>query len=308
MGFDKRLLAPRHWGTWIGMALGWLLAMLPYPMQMWLGRRVGDMAYLILPGRRHVADVNLRICFPERTDEQRRSLLRQHFQSVGMGALETLICWWASDAKINRLTDLEGLRNLEDAVRSNRGMILLSAHFTSLELGVRMAQIHLQREGVVTTAMYKAPHNPVVDHVMRRRREAHIGEASIGKDDVRGLLRALKRGRAVWYAADQKATNKFSAVLPFFGEPAHTNLATSRLAGMSGATVVPFFTLRRADARGYRLVVMPPLTDFPGSDEQADAERINNLIEDIIRQAPEQYFWLHQRFKGPGLDNPYKRR
>lgn len=307
MAFEKRLLAPRHWGMWLGMGVGWLMAMLPFPIQMWLGRRLGELACLILPGRRHVADVNLRICFPEYTDAQRRSLLWQHFRSVGMGALETVICWWAPDARIERLTDLEGLRNLEEAARTNRGMILLSAHFTSLELGVRMAQIHLQRQGVVTTAMYKAPHDPVVDHVMRRQRETHIGEASIGKDDVRGLLKALKRGRAVWYAADQKATNKFSAVLPFFGRPAHTNLATSRLAGMSGATVVPFFTLRRADARGYRLVVLPPLENFPSDDEQADAERINHLIEDIIRQAPEQYFWLHQRFKGPAVDNPYKR-
>lgn len=288
------------------MGLGWLLALLPFRMQMWLGRRLGDLAYLIIPSRRHVAEVNLRICFPKYSAALRKTVLRQHFRSVGMGAMETLICWWGRSAKIERLTDLEGLSNLEQAIAKNRGMLLLSAHFTSLELGVRMAQIHLQRAGVVTTAMYKSPHDPVVDYVMRRRREAHIGETSIDKDDVRGLLKALKRGRAVWYAADQKATNKFSAVLPFFDTPAHTNLATSRLAGMSGATVVPFFTLRRADARGYRLVVLPPLDNFPSEDERADAQRINALIEDVVRQAPEQYFWLHQRFKGPELGDPYK--
>lgn len=305
MQFDKRLLAPRHWGSWLGMGLGWLLATLPYPLQMWLGRRLGELAYAVLPGRRHIADVNLRICFPEYTPPQRRTLLREHFRSVGMGALETVICWWAPDAKIERLTDMEGLRHLEEAIGRNRGMILLSAHFTSLELGVRMAQIHLRRRGIVTTAVYKAPHDPVVDYVMRRRRETHIGEASIDKDDVRGLLKALKRGRAVWYAADQKAKNKYSAVLPFFGTPAHTNLALSRLSGISNATVVPFFTLRRADARGYRLVIGQPLDDFPGDDEQADAGRINGLIEDVIRQAPAQYFWLHRRFKGPAVGDPY---
>lgn len=305
MDFDKRWLLPRHWGSWILMGLGWLLAQLPFPVQMWLGRRLGDLGYRIIPKRRHVAAVNLRICFPEHSAEERQIMLRQHFRSVGMGAIETLICWWAPNQKIERLTDLEGLRNLEHAIAKGNGMILLSAHFTSLELGVRMAQIHLQRAGVVTTAMYKSPHDPVVDYVMRSRREAHIGETSIDKDDVRGLLKALKRGRAVWYAADQKATNKFSAVLPFFDTPAHTNLATSRLAGMSQATVVPFFTLRRADARGYRLVVLPPLEDFPSNDERADATRINHLIENAVRQAPEQYFWLHQRFKGPDIGNPY---
>lgn len=306
MEFDKRWLLPRHWGSWLIMGLGWLLAMLPFPLQMWLGRRLGDLAYLIIRQRRHVAAVNLQICFPEYTSEQRQRILRDHFRSVGMGAMETVICWWAPSRKIEHLTDLEGLSNLEQAIEQGKGMILLSAHFTSLELGVRMAQIHLQREGVVTTAMYKPPHDPVVDYVMRRQRESHIGEGSIHKDDVRGLLKALKRRRAVWYAADQKAKNKFSAVLPFFGEPAHTNLATSRLAAMSEATVVPFFTLRRADARGYRLVVLPPLEDFPSDDDHADAERINRLIEDVIREAPEQYFWLHQRFKGPKISNPYQ--
>lgn len=287
------------------MGLGWLLGRLPFRLQMWLGRRIGDLAYLVLPQRRHVADVNLRLCFPELAPAERARLLREHFHSVGMGAMETLICWWAPKAKVERLTDLEGLRHLEAAAAEGRGLLLLSAHFTSLELGVRMAQIHLKRLGLVTTAMYKPPHNPVVDRIMRRRREFHIGERSLPNDDVRGLVRALKRGRAVWYAADQKARNRFSAEVPFFGIPARTSLATGRIVQMSGAAVIPFFTLRREDARGYRLVVLPPLEDFPSGDETADARRLNALIEDVVRQAPAQYFWLHQRFKTKGRD-PYK--
>ena len=288
------------------MGLGRLLGVLPYPVQMWLGRRIGDLAYPLLRHRRHVADVNLRLCFPALDESERRRLLREHFRSVGMGAMETLICWWGSAAKIRRLTDLEGLRHLESAVSKGRGILLLSAHFTSLELGVRMAQIHLKRLGLTTTAMYKPPHDPVVDYVMRRRREHHIGGRSIPNDDVRGLLKALKRGDAVWYAADQKARNKFSGLVPFFGNPARTSLATGRIAAMSGAAVVPFFTLRREDGRGYRLVVRPPLEDFPSGDEAADARRLNGLIEDIVREAPAQYFWLHQRFKD-GKRDPYER-
>lgn len=289
------------------MAIGWVLGVLPYRLQMWLGRRIGDLSYLILPHRRRVADVNLRFCFPELTDDERKRLLREHFQSVGMGAMETLICWWGSTAKIRRLSDLEGLRHLEAAAAEGRGMLLLSAHFTSLELGVRMAQIHLQRLGIVTTAVYKPPHNPVVDYVMRRRRERHIGERSIPNDDVRGLLKTLKRGRAVWYAADQKARNKFSGEVPFFGTPARTSLATGRIAAMSGAAVIPFFTVRREDGRGYRLIVHPPLEDFPSGDEYADALRLNQLIEDAVREAPAQYFWLHQRFKRGRKDDPYRK-
>lgn len=302
---DARLYSPRHWPSWLGMALGRVLGVLPHPAQMWLGRRIGELAWLILPERRRIADVNLRLCFPELGPAARGRLLRDHFRSIGMGAMETLICWWGSDAKIERLTDPEGLRHLEEAAGAKTGLLLLSAHFTSLELGARMAQMHLKRLGIATTGMYKAPHNPVVDRVMRRRREFHLGERSIPKDDVRGLVKALKRGHAVWYAADQRARNKFSAEVPFFGVPARTNLATSRIVAMSGATVVPFFTLRREDGRGYRLIVRPPLRDFPSGDEQADARRINALIEDVVREAPAQYFWLHQRFKS-GERNPYR--
>lgn len=301
---DKRLYAPRHWPSWLGMAIGRLLGVLPHPVQMWLGRRIGELAWLILPGRRHVADVNLRLCFPELTPAARRRLLREHFRSAGMGAMETLICWWAPDAKIERLVTIEGLEHLEKAAAGGRGLILLSAHFTSLELGVRMAKKPARRLGYMTTAVYKPPHNPVIDHVMRRRRESHIEGPSITHDDVRGLIRALKRGQAVWYAADQKAQNRFSADIPFFGMPARTSLATGRIAAMSGAAVVPFFTLRREDGRGYRMIVRPPLRDFPSGDEIADARRLNALIEEMVREAPAQYFWLHRRFRSGDRD-PY---
>lgn len=287
------------------MALGRVLGVLPYPLQMWLGRRIGELAWLILPKRRHVADVNLRLCFPELDAAARKRLLLEHFRSSGMGAMETLICWWGSDAKVERLTHIEGREHLAAAAKTGSGLLLLSAHLTSLELGARMVRMELKRLGMNVTGMYKPPHNPVVDRVMRSRREFHLGERSIPKDDVRGLVKALKQGYAVWYAADQKARNKFSAEVPFFGIPAQTSLATGRIAAMSDAKVIPFFTLRREDGRGYRLIVQPPLEDFPGGDELADARRLNGLIEEVVRQAPAQYFWLHQRFKTRDRD-PYR--
>ncbi len=287
------------------MGLGWLLAKLPYRLQMALGRGLGDMAYLLVRERRRVAAINLALCFPEKTRRQRRQLLRAHFRSVGMGAVETAICWWGNSAKIRRLANIEGLHHLEDAAARGGGIILLSAHFTSLELGVRMGQLYLRDLGVETTAMYKPPHDPVVDHVMRTRREAHIGGKSIADNNLKGLLRALKKGDAVWYAGDQRARKHLGKVVDFFGQPAITHVAIGRLAEMTKATVVPFFTLRRADGQGYRLIVQAPLTDFPGADELTDARRINALIEDVVREAPAQYFWLHQRFRIKGRNNPY---
>lgn len=287
------------------MGLGWLLGKLPYRAQMALGRGLGDLARLLVAERRRVAQINIGLCFPELSAQRRQTILREHFRSVGMGAMETAICWWGRDATINRLSGIEGLEHLQTAAERGKGIILLSAHFTSLELGVRIGQHYLRDFDIETTAMYKPPHDPVIDHVMRTRREAHIGAGkSIPYKDVKGFIRALRRGDAVWYAGDQRASKNQGALVDFFGRPALTHVAISRLAKMTGAAIVPFFTLRRDDGQGYRLIVQAPLADFPSGDDIADARRINGLIETVVRRAPEQYFWLHQRFRTQDA-NPY---
>ena len=301
------LWAPRYWPSWLLLALARVLSGLPYRLQMIIGRRLGDLAYRLVPSRRRVADINLRLCYPALDRAARRRLLHAHFQSVGMGALETGICWWGGRAKVERLTHVEGVEHLEAAAMRGRGIILLSAHFTSLELGARMIQKYMRELGFDTTAMYKPPADPVIRHVMQRRRERHIGGASIADHDIVALLEALRRGDAVLYAADQKAGSRLGVTVDFFGQPARTHVAISRMAQMTKASVVPVFALRRADGRGYRLIVQPALTDFPGEDEAEDARRINQLIESMVAEDPAQYFWLHQRFKRKGHD-PYKRR
>lgn len=287
------------------MGLGWLLSRLPYRLQMRFGAGLGALAYHLVPGRRAVARINLELCYPQMSEAERAALLKAHFRSVGQGALETGICWWGSQTEVDGLAAIEGLHHLEDAATRGRGIILLSAHTTSLELGVRMAQKYMAELGFETTAMYKPPADPVIDRVMKQRRDAHIGGTSIPADDVIALLAALRRGDAVWYAADQKASRRLGVVVDFFGQPARTHVAISRMAKMTKATVVPFFTLRRADGRGYRLIVKPPLSDFPSGDEAADARRMNAIIESVVNEDPAQYFWLHQRFKRKGV-NPYK--
>lgn len=299
------LRSPRFWPSWLLMGLGWLLARLPYRFQMALGRGLGNIAYRVIGERRRIAEINLRLCFPELGEQARRQLLRAHFRSVGMGAMETALCWWGKRERIAPLADFEGIEHLEAAAERGHGIILLSAHFTALELGVRMAHQRLADLGYITTAMYKAPHDPVVDHVMRTRRELHIGGSSIRDDDVKGLLRALRRKDAVWYAADQKPPKRLGVVVDFFGQPARTHIALSRLARVSKASVVPFFTVRKTDGTGYRLIVKPAITNNLGVGESEDALRINAMIESVVREAPEQYFWLHQRFKRSGY-NPYK--
>ncbi len=289
---NSPLWLPRFWPTWLALGLARLITWLPYPAQLSIGRRLGDLAYYLIPSRRHVVDVNLKICFPEWNDAQRNANVRTHFRSAGMGIIETFICWWSSDKLVKKLAHYEGLENLRMALDRGKGVILLSAHFTSLELGVRMSSMQAN-----VTAMYRPPSNRVIDHVMRNSRERIVGKDVIPKSEIRALIRSLRKGEAVWYAPDQSARNKLSAEVPFFGEPAMTNLATSRLAKMSKAPVVPFFTMRCEDGSGYRIVVLPELENFPTDDDFADALRINQIIEKQIREYPAQYFWLHKRFK-----------
>lgn len=301
----QNLKTPRHWPSWLLMGLGYLLSRLPYRLQMWLGGGLGWLAQYLVPSRRRIAETNLRLCYPDLSEARRRKLLKQQFRSVGKGAMEVGLCLWGRRETLDPLAEIEGMQHLEEAATRGRGIILLSAHTTAHVLGVRLGQRYLAELGYRTTAMYKPPHDPVIARVMRRRYEAHAGQAGMTDENVVALLAALRRGEAVWYAADQKAERRLSVIVDFFGQPARTHIAPSRLAGMTKATVVPFFTLRRPDGRGYRLIFKAPLTNFPGGDEAEDARQINRIIEEVVNEDPAQYFWLHQRFKGTGR-NPYK--
>lgn len=298
----RSLRAPRYWLARLGLSFARLLTRLPLPAQLWIGRRLGSMAYFLLPARRRVARINLNLCFPELSQARRKRLLHESFQAVGMGLMETFLCWWGSSDRLRLLVQVEGFEHLEAARDAGRGVILLSAHFTALELGGRLLTLYTP-----LTAMYRPNASPLIDEIMHRGRVRYLHGGGIAKDDVRGMLRALRRGNIVWYAPDQGVQRSHGKPVVFFGHPALTNTATSRFARMTGAPVVPFFTLRRNDHRGYQLIIQPPLQNFPGEDEVRDATRINQVLEDIIRQAPEQYFWLHRRFKRLPGGSPYEK-
>jgi KDO2-lipid IV(A) lauroyltransferase len=280
----------------------WSATRLPYPVQMRLGRRLGRGMMRVAVMRRRIAEINLALCFPELCAETRRALLARHFESLGMGLMEVAMSWWAPDAVLQPLATLDGMPHLQHALEGGKGAILLSAHFTSLEMGGRLLTMHLPMH-----ALYRPHKNPLLQAVMHRARERHA-EKAIPYQDMRTLLRSLKENRAVWYAPDQNYRHRNKAFVPFFKVPAATNTATSRLARISGAPVLPFF-IRRLDAGGYRLTLQAPLADFPTADPVEDTRRINELFETEIRKAPEQYLWVHRRFKHrpPGAPKIYRR-
>jgi KDO2-lipid IV(A) lauroyltransferase len=295
---NRSLLQPAYWPTWIGLGTLRLFEPLPYPVLLFLGRCLGTLLpYLPLSFVR-IARRNLQLCFPEQTQGWRERVLREHFRSVGIGLFETALAWWSPDERIRKLTQLEGAEHLQAALARGQGAILLSAHFTTLEIGARALCAR-----VTANIMYRPTRNAVLERFLMRNRGKRAKRA-IPRDDIRTLIASLKNNEPVWYAPDQSYRKKGAQMVPFFGIPAATNTATSRLARMTGAAVLPYFPERLPGSRGYRMVISPMLADFPSDSPVADAERFNKLIEAHVRQAPEQYLWIHRRFKGLDAEHP----
>jgi Kdo2-lipid IVA lauroyltransferase/acyltransferase len=297
------LLHPRYWPTWIALGLLRVLEPLPYRMLYALGCVVGAVIYRLPISFRRIAERNIELCFPELTAAAREQLLHAHFRSLGIALFETAISWWSSNARVLRLCRLEGTEHLQAALTLGRGAILLSAHFTTLEIGACVLCATFP-----TNIMYRPTSNAVLERFLMRNR-ARKTKRAIRRDDVRTVVSALKNNEPVWYAPDQSYRKKGAQMVPLFGIPAASNTATSRLAKMTGAAVLPYFQERLPNGAGYRMVIHPILENFPSDDPVADATRFNHLIEAQIRHVPEQYLWIHRRFKGLTPDYPdYYRR
>lgn len=294
-----RFLGPRYWLVWVAIGFIRLVNLLPLRAQFCVGRALGRLAWLFARRDRRIADINIKLCLPELDARQRRALVRRHFESLGCAVFETGMVWWASKERLLRFVRFEGLEHLQAALAQGRGALMLSAHFTSLEMGAR----GLTLLGP-TSIMYLTPSNDLIAELSRRGRTRHTVQA-ISSDQIRDLLQNLKNNLPVWYAPDQRFTDKNSELVPFFGLPASSNVATSRLAKISRAPVLPYFPERLADNSGYVLHIHPPFDNFPSDDAVADTRRFHELIEAHVRRHPEQYLWAYKRFRHAGF-NPYE--
>ena len=296
---NPRLWLPQYWPAQVGLALFHAVTKLPWPVQRSIARALGWFAYYCVPIRRRVTLINLRLCFPEKSEQEIRALARAHYQSLALGLIETCHAWWTDTPDLPPYR-LNGREHLSAAQAQGNGVILLTAHFTTLEICGRMMTDQFK-----IGCLYRDPNNPVIAAQMRAQRERRMAIA-VHFDDLKGLIRALRAVNAIWYAPDQGKRTKQTEILPFFGVPAITNTATSKLAEMTKAPVVPYFAKREADY-SYTLTILPPLENFPTADAAADAVRINELIAEHVREAPDQYLWVHRRFKarGPGYPEVY---
>jgi KDO2-lipid IV(A) lauroyltransferase len=280
----------------------WLLSWLPIPLAINVGKGLGWLLGQALRSRRHITRVNLKLCFPELDDAARERMVNEHFMSLGAGAFEAALGWFAPDWRLRNRGEVVGLEHLQAAMADGSGILLLTGHFTTLEIGAR----YLCLAGVKFHAMYRPINNLLIDFFMHRWRESRSGLPALPKDDLKKLVRALRQGHCVWYGPDQSLDVRNAVHVPFFKVPTLTLTATSKLAALGRAKVVPYFPAR-INGR-YRVTFLPALENFPSDDEAADAIMINQMLEAGIRIAPAQYFWSHRRFKHPpaGAPDPYK--
>ncbi|PJE80257.1 Lipid A biosynthesis lauroyltransferase [invertebrate metagenome] len=289
--FHWSFLSTRYWLTWLGLCLSFFVSLLPFVLILFIGRCIGRFFYYTNGSRVVIARINLSHCFPEKSEQDRESLLRKNFEAVGMGIMEVCIAWWWPHWRLKRKVKVEGLEHLKKD--DGRGTVLMIMHFTTVELAGSFVPLFHSID-----ATYREHKNPVFEYVQRNRRQRHEGQGELlGRRDVRGMIRSLKRGRTVWYAPDQDYGRKHSIFTRFFGIQTAMVTGTSRFARMGNARVIPMTLLRKPGAKGYQLRFYPPLPKFPSDDEQADTQRVSDFIEKQIEAHPDQYMWLHRRFK-----------
>jgi KDO2-lipid IV(A) lauroyltransferase len=296
--WTSKLAWPRYAVVWLGYAWMRTIVHLPYGWQLALGRGFGRASRLLLRKRRRVVARNLAACFPELTPEARERILLDHFAALGASLIEMSMGWFGNPAKVRARVRIEGAEHLRAAVDGGHGVILFSAHFTTFEFFWPALAPLCPR----LCAMFKWQRNPVMNDVMNRGRGRYF-DTLFAKDNVREMLRSLRDGAVVWYASDQSYGGKGSALLPFFGEPAMTNTAVARIAKAGAAVVLPYFCRRLPDD-SYVMSIGAPLPGLPSGNDSADTLRLVAELERYIRLCPEQYWWIHQRFKGRPADLP----
>jgi KDO2-lipid IV(A) lauroyltransferase len=273
------------------LAVVWLLRLLPLAVLVPLGRGLGILLYILGRERREVALTNVKLCFPERGEKERQRIVRAHFQSFGRSLLEHGILWWSSRARVQRLVRIEGLEHWQAV--AGRPVIFLAPHFVGLDMG----GIRIGSEFRVVS-VYSRQKDATFDEVLYHGRTRFVmPELYSRQDGVRSVIKALRRGLPFYYLPDMDFGSRDSIFVPFFGVPAATITGLARIAQLAGAVVVPAVTRQLPGAAGYRLDFFPAWRDFPSGDLRADTRRMNAFIEARVLEMPEQYYWLHKRFK-----------
>jgi len=290
--FRPRMLLPQYWGTWVFLGLLRALVYLPHGVASFVGARLGDLYRRLDKKRRHVANVNLGLCYPEMSPEARQHLIREHYRLYGQTFVDMALIWWGSERYLKRHIRFEGLHYYDAERKRGKAVILLTGHFVAIDIGGPLISTHHRQIGLI-----KPLYNEVMDWVLGRGR-IRFGSRMLLRDrGMRQVVQAIKEGYGFSYVPDEDFGPEKSVFVPFLGTQAPTITAVSKLARMTRASVLPCFIWRQPDNKGYLIDIRAPLQDFPGGDDVADAARIRKVLADAVNEHPEQYMWTFKFFK-----------
>ena len=283
---------PKFWPTWLALGALRLIVLLPFSWQIHIGKSFGAILYSFMTRRKRIGRINLKLCFPDKSEQEREKILKDTFANMGMAFIEMAITWWWSKKRVATiLGQIDGLEHLETALKKGKGAILITGHYTCLEMGAFL--VSLQNNIQV---MYKNQSNPLLHSYLLHKRKRNFIDAFV-RYDLRGMVKGIKKNRIAWYAPDQDFGEERTVFAPFFGIPTSTLTSTARMAKMTGAPLLPFTPYRDKSGLFYSLKIDAPLASIPSGDDLADATLINQSIEAAVRENPSQYMWLHRRFK-----------
>jgi KDO2-lipid IV(A) lauroyltransferase len=272
------------------IAFLWLLHWLPLPVLGRFGAAVGSLLFLVLGKRRHIALTNLRLCMPELSEEARRAIAREHFRGYSRSIFERSILWWAPEARVRKLIHVEG--SVPQAAMEAGPTILLCPHFVCLDVAGVAARV------IPVCSMYVPQKNAAFDKLLRHGRERYGPVRLVTrKEGIKPILRALRDGLPYFMLPDMDFGEKDAEFVPFFGVPAATLTALGRIAGSTGAKVIPVVATFLPNYQGWRVRFYPAWENYPGGDMIEATRRMNAFIEERVREAPAEYFWTHKRFK-----------
>lgn len=285
------LASPLYWPAWLGLGLLWLVTRLPHRWQIKFGQSLGTLLYYLPTKLTDITRTNIKLCFPELSEQERNKLVKKSFASLGVGVIEAAMAWWLPEEKLNCLIELRGYEHVEAALAKGKGIILLGPHYTCLEMIGRILGMRYS-----FAVMYRPHKKRLIAFIHEKFRQQHYVNY-IPRHRIRQLLRALNNNMAIWYAYDVDGGKKRSVFAPFFGIQTASLTSVSRIVRLSGAAVVPIRFCRRDGDFKYEVTLSPPLENFPGNDLVEDATRLNSILEEAIRDRPDQYVWQYKRFK-----------
>ncbi len=294
--FEWYLVSPVYWPTWIALGFMWLFAQLPFKVHLKLAGVIAWFMFRFSKRRKDIVETNLKLCFPEKSEEEIKALGKAHFFSAAMALFEMGITWWWSKKRFRNIYHIEGLEHLEKLQSEGKGVILMSCHFTNLDIGPGAVAHYFPVD-----ALFRMHKNHALDYVQTRGRCSNNPETQfIARENVKDMIAALRKGRIVWHAPDQdfgKKGRDQSVFVKLFNVPAATIATTSRIAKAGRAAVVPLTQKRLEDGSGYLVKIHPPVEGFPAATDEEDAQLLIEMVEKAILDAPDQYMWMHRRFK-----------